>query len=76
MTAKLLVKNDTRALDKEFSLKIIHHITLLPRIQVHALIYKTAHFCKWLGGFVYVHAPSYAGIGACTNIRSMYKSNY
>ena len=27
--------------------------TLLPRIQVHALIYETGHFCKWLGGFVY-----------------------
>ena len=51
--------------------------TLLPRNQVHTLIYKTAHFCKWLAGFVYqVHAPNYAGISACTNIRSTYMSNY
>ena len=27
--------------------------TLLPRIQVHAFIYETTHFCKWSGGFVY-----------------------
>ena len=27
--------------------------TLLPRIQVHALIYETAHFCDWLDGFAY-----------------------
>ena len=43
--------------------------TLLPRIQVHALIYETAYFCNWLGGFVFtcmhlhphnlVHAPIY-----------------
>ena len=27
--------------------------TILPRIQVRALIYETAHFCNWLGVFVY-----------------------
>ena len=28
-------------------------ITLLLRIQVHAIIYETAYFYNWLGGFVY-----------------------
>ena len=27
--------------------------TLLPRIHVHALIYETAHFVEWSGGFAY-----------------------
>ena len=27
--------------------------SVLPCIQVHALIYKIAHFCNWLGGLVY-----------------------
>ena len=43
--------------------------TLLPHIQVYALIYETTHFLEWSGGFVYkcmnqimqvlVHAPIY-----------------
>ena len=45
--------------------------TLLPRIQVLALTYESAHFYEWAGGFA-SHAPSYSGISACTNIRSTY----
>ena len=27
-------------------------LNLLTQIQVHALIYETAHLCKWLGGLI------------------------
>ena len=31
----------------------VYYYTLSPRIQVHALIYETAYFLEWSGGFVY-----------------------
>ena len=32
--------------------------TIFPRIHRHAVIYETAYFQKWTGGFVYIGMPN------------------